>query len=123
LLAALIAAPVSAQTPVAPAASPAAADPRPALPTFFGDTGLWFVPTAEVLPAGRFSVSAYRANYDRLQGLSDVSQFGITGAFGIAGRVEVFGSWRLVRVDRDVRPLFAPAAPDCSMDVCRLPTD
>ena len=27
--------------------------PRPALPTYFGDTGLWFVPTAETFPRGR----------------------------------------------------------------------
>ncbi len=30
--------------------------PRPALPTINGDTGLWFVPTAETLPAGKWSV-------------------------------------------------------------------
>ena len=29
--------------------------PRPATPTFYGDTGLWFVPTAETLPGGRMS--------------------------------------------------------------------
>jgi len=26
------------------------ATPRPALPTIYGDTGFWFVPTAETLP-------------------------------------------------------------------------
>jgi outer membrane protein OmpA-like peptidoglycan-associated protein len=82
--------------------------PRPALTTNFGDTGFWFVPTAEVLPAGRASFSVYRANFDRRQGLSDISHIGITGAFGIGDRVELFGSWRLVRIDRDVRPIFVP---------------
>src|SRR5687768_12639072 len=51
---------------------PAAADTmatdenlRPATTTWFGDTGLWFVPTGEILPRGRFSTSLYRANFDR----------------------------------------------------------
>ena len=34
---------------------------RPATTTFFGDTGLWFVPTAEVLAHGKWSVSALTA--------------------------------------------------------------
>jgi hypothetical protein len=86
--------------------------PRPATPTFFGDTGLWFVPTAETLPGGRMSFSVYRANYDRRQGLTDVNQFGLTAAVGIGDRVELFGSWRLVRLDRDVRPVFVPSEPE-----------
>ena len=55
--------------------------PRPALPTFYGDTGFWFVPSAETLPRGKWSISAFRSQYDRMQGLTDVGQFGITGAF------------------------------------------
>jgi peptidoglycan-associated lipoprotein len=86
--------------------------PRPATPTFYGDTGLWFVPTAETLPGGRFSFSAFRANYDRRQGLTDVNQIGLTGAVGIGDRLELFGSWRIVRLDRDVRPLFLPSEPE-----------
>ena len=35
---------------------------RPATTTVFGDTGLWYVPTGEVLPKGRWSFSAYRTN-------------------------------------------------------------
>ena len=80
--------------------------PRPALPTFNGDTGLWFVPTAETMPAGKWSASLFRANFDRKQGLTDVNSIGFTGAVGIANRFELFGSWRLVRLDRDVRPTF-----------------
>jgi peptidoglycan-associated lipoprotein len=85
--------------------------PRPALPTANGDTGLWWVPTAETLPRGRFSFSVYRANYDRRQGHTDVSDFGLTGAFGITDRFELFGSWRLRRLDRDQRPVFVPTEP------------
>jgi peptidoglycan-associated lipoprotein len=86
--------------------------PRPGLPTINGDTGLWFVPTAETLPAGRWSFSVFRANFDRRQGLTDVNQIGLTGAFGIGDRFEVFGSWRTVRLDRDVRPVFVPSEPE-----------
>jgi outer membrane protein OmpA-like peptidoglycan-associated protein len=85
--------------------------PRPALPTFYGDTGLWFVSTGETLPARRWSVSAFRANWDRRQGLTDVNQIGVTGAFGVTDRFELFGSWRTVRLDRDVRPTFVPNEP------------
>jgi peptidoglycan-associated lipoprotein len=85
--------------------------PRPALPTINGDTGLWFVPTGEVMPAGKWSASVFRANFDRRQGLTDVNQIGFTGAIGIADRFELFGSWRLVRIDRDVKPVFVPGDP------------
>ena len=86
--------------------------PRPALPTFYGDTGLWFVPTAETMPGGRFSFSVFRANFDRRQGLTDVSQIGFTAAIGLGDRAELFGSWRTVRLDRDVRPVFIASEPE-----------
>jgi outer membrane protein OmpA-like peptidoglycan-associated protein len=82
--------------------------PRPALPTFYGDTGFWFVPTAETMPARRWSFSVFRANFDRRQGLTDINQIGLTGAFAVTDRLELFGSWRTVRIDRDVRPVFVP---------------
>jgi len=85
--------------------------PRGALPTIFGDTGLWFVPTAETLPNKKFSVSAFRANWDRPQGLTDVNELGVTAAVGIGDRFEVFGSWHVVRLDRDLRPFFEPTDP------------
>jgi peptidoglycan-associated lipoprotein len=85
--------------------------PRPSLPTFLGDTGLWFVPTAETMPGGRFSFSVYRANYDRRQGHTDISDIGITGAYAVTDRFELFGSWRLRRLDRDQRPVFVPQEP------------
>ncbi len=94
------------------APAPPSDDTRPALPTFYGDTGLWFVSTAETLPARGWSFSLFRSNFDRRQGLTDISQAGITGAFGVTDRVEVFGSWRTVNIDRDVRPTFVPADAD-----------
>src|SRR5947207_371131 len=77
-------------------------DTRPATTTFLGDTGIWFVPTAEILPDSRWSASGYRTNWDYRQGLTDVSHFPITAAFGLADRIEIFGSFRVdTRIDRD----------------------
>jgi outer membrane protein OmpA-like peptidoglycan-associated protein len=120
LLAALTAAPSAAEAQAAQATTQTAVTqdeivlqgdttPRPATPTFHGDTGLWFVPTAETMPHGRFSFSVFRANFDRRQGLTDVNQIGFTAAVGLGNRAELFGSWRTVRLDRDVRPVFVPA--------------
>jgi outer membrane protein OmpA-like peptidoglycan-associated protein len=88
-------------------------DTRPATTTFMGDTGLWFVPIGEVLPAKRWSVSAYRVNYDYNQGFTDVSNWPLTFGFGLGNRAEVFGAWTLVRrIDRDVRPIFVSDQPE-----------
>jgi peptidoglycan-associated lipoprotein len=84
---------------------------RPALPTINGDTGLWFIPTAEVMPSGKWSASLFHASYDRKQGLTDVNLIGVTAAIGLADRFELFGSWRMVRYDRDVQPTFIPSNP------------
>jgi peptidoglycan-associated lipoprotein len=86
--------------------------PRPSLPTIDGDTGLWFVPTAETMPAGKWSFSVFRANFDRRQGLTDVSKIGLTGAVALGDRFELFASWATVRLDRDVNnPVFVPSEP------------
>jgi len=114
LLAALGAVPVAAQTSTSQPASNQniSTETRPALPTFFGDTGLWFVPTADTLPSRRASVSLFRANFDRRQGLTDVSDIGFTAAIGVSDSVELFGSWKVVRLRRGVRnPVFIPSDP------------
>jgi len=86
---------------------------RPATTTVNGDTGLWFVPTGEIVPAKKYAISAYRVNFDRDQGFTDVSDWPATFAFGLADRAEIFGAWTLVRrVDRDVRPLFVSTEPN-----------
>ncbi|MCC7416816.1 MAG: OmpA family protein [Acidobacteria bacterium] len=90
----------------APAES-ADASTRPATTTFFGDTGLWFVPTAEVVPRGKVAVSGYRRGTNYLQGFSNVGDFAGTFAIGVADRAEIFGSFLFdTRIDRDLRPLF-----------------
>ena len=100
--------PAAAQAP-APSNQSPSSDTRPATVTTSGDTGLWFVPTGEVLPARTWSVSAQRVNFDYEQGFTDVSNFPLTFGVGIADRAEIFGAWTLVRrIDRDVRPLFFP---------------
>ena len=81
---------------------------RPATTTFFGDTGLWFVPTGEVLPHGKWSVSGYRRGTNYIQGFTNVGDFAGTFGVGIRDRAEIFGSFLFdTRIDRDLRPLFS----------------
>lgn len=85
------------------------AETRPAGATFLGDTGFWFVPTADVLGSGGFSFSAQSVVVNREEGFSNVRHGLATVAAGVGGRVEVFGSVRLLtRIDRDIRPVFLP---------------
>jgi outer membrane protein OmpA-like peptidoglycan-associated protein len=94
-----------AQTPSTAPPAPADAT-RPATTTFLGDTGLWYVPTAEILPKKRHSVSAYYSNLDREAGFTDIGNFIGTFGYGITDRVEFFTSVRVVsRIDRDFRPV------------------
>jgi outer membrane protein OmpA-like peptidoglycan-associated protein len=113
----LLASTLSAQTSSTQAASNST-DSRPAATTVFGDTGLWYVPTAEVLPKRRWSFSGYRTNWDREEAFSDVSNFRGTFAFGATDRIEVFGNVDLQRrIDADRRPVRAGGT---SMDDPRL---
>jgi outer membrane protein OmpA-like peptidoglycan-associated protein len=106
--------PMPAQTPSSTSTAaqpPVDVETRPATTTFMGDTGLWNVPTAEVLPARRWSVSAYRVNFDTTEGFQDISRWPVTFGVGLGDRAEIFGAWTLVtRIDRDIRPLFIPSA-------------
>jgi outer membrane protein OmpA-like peptidoglycan-associated protein len=80
---------------------------RPATTTFFGDTGLWFVPTAEVLARGKWSASGYRRGTNYTQGFSNVGDFAGTVAVGLGDRAELFASFLFdTRIDRDIRPIF-----------------
>ncbi|MBA2303425.1 MAG: OmpA family protein [Acidobacteria bacterium] len=101
--------PAFAQTAVS---QPSTSETRPATTTTNGDTGLWFVPTAEILPARKWSLSAYRINFDYEQGFTDVSRWPVTVGFGVVDRLELFGAFTAVtRIDRDLRPLFSPLLP------------
>ena len=83
----------SRQSPPTPSGE---TETRPATTTFEGDTGLWFVPTGEVLPAKKWSLSAYRVNFDRDQGFTDVSNWPVTFGVGLGDRAELFGAWTVV---------------------------
>src|ERR1700704_754244 len=98
----------SAQAPASQASSSSSDEStRPATTTFFGDTGIWFVPTGEVVPAGKWSASAYRRGTNYIQGYTNVADFAGTFAFGVKDRAEIFGSFLVdTRIDRDLRPLF-----------------
>jgi len=86
------------------------ATPRPALPTIYGDTGFWYVPTAETLPSKKWSFSLFRANEELRQGLTDASQIGFTAAVGMGSHAEAFASWGVVQLYRDVKnPAFVPS--------------
>jgi outer membrane protein OmpA-like peptidoglycan-associated protein len=80
---------------------------RKATTTADGDTGLWFVPTGEILPGGKWSFSVYRVNFDYREGFTDVSNWPVTVGVGLGDRAELFGAFHVVRrIDRDVRPIF-----------------
>src|SRR5262249_46015167 len=91
-----------------PSSGTSSNDVRPATNTFFGDTGIWFVPTAEILPDKKWSASVYRRGTNYVQGYSNVGDFAATFGVGVK-RAEVFGSFLMVtRIDRDLRPVFGP---------------
>ena len=74
LLAAVAVTPAAAQSPSANPPATASestnVETRPALPTFFGDTGLWFVPTAETLAPHKPSVQVFRNSAPSSTGLT-----------------------------------------------------
>ena len=88
-------------------------DSRPATASYWGDTGLWFVPTAEVVRPRGWSFSLYRTEFDFAQGQTDVSDWPATVAVGAGSRTELFGAVRVVtRIDRDTRPIFSTPTTD-----------
>src|SRR4026209_1092677 len=79
-----------------------AQDSRPGGNTIVGDTGIWFVPTGEMLPKGKWSGGAQLVNQDRSEGFSDVSDLGGMFAFGATDRIELFGTLAYRRLDADL---------------------
>jgi outer membrane protein OmpA-like peptidoglycan-associated protein len=75
---------------------------RPATPTYSGDTGLFHLSSAYILPRGKVSFSAFRDNLDRDPKDEDISIHGLSAAFGLVRRVELFASFGLQnRLDAD----------------------
>jgi peptidoglycan-associated lipoprotein len=82
---------------------------RRATTTYEGDTGLWFVPTGEILPHKKWDFSFYDTEFNREAGFTNVRHFLGTFGIGIKDRVEIFGSVRFItRIDHDFEnPLYA----------------
>src|SRR4051794_4635417 len=92
----------SAQTP-----SSGTESTRPATSTFLGDTGIWFVPTAEVVADRKWSGAGYRRGTNFEQGYTNVGDFAGSFAYGIKNKAEIYGSFLFeTRIARDVRPIF-----------------
>jgi outer membrane protein OmpA-like peptidoglycan-associated protein len=78
----------------------------------FGDTGLWFVPTGEVVTQGRGAGSLYYINDDRNEAFADIGNFAGTVSYGVRNRAEVFAGFRFYRrIDADRRPLLSIGPP------------
>ena len=107
IAAAALAFATSAMAQTGSTGSTGSSDPVVAVPTASGDTGIWWVPSARVLPHKKWSVSFYEVNTDDGQGFTDVTKYPVTFGVGIKNRLELFGSFSVINnVDRDTRPLF-----------------
>ncbi len=92
-------------------ASAFAQDTRPGSNTIVGDTGIWFVPTGETLPKGKWSGGVQLVNFDRSEGFSDITDIGGMFAFGATDRVEIFGAFGGRRIDADLVPVARNGQP------------
>ncbi len=91
--------------------SAVAQDSRPGGNTIFGDTGIWFVPTGETLPKGKWSGGVQLVNFDRSEGFSDITDIGGMFAFGASDRIEIFGTFGARRIDADLVPVARNGQP------------
>src|SRR5215470_11701168 len=81
----------TAQNAPAPSAAPEPEPTtRPSTMTPVGDTGLWFVPTADVLPRHKWSVGGFRSGFTFKQGFNSVNELNGTVAFGAFRYMEIF---------------------------------
>ena len=97
----LTASPALGQTQAAQSGTPTQ-DVNPATTTASGTTGIWFVPTAEVLANKRWSISLYETSFNYDPGFTNTVSYPVTFGVGLGGRAEFFGSVRFItRIDRD----------------------
>ena len=113
LTVALVAAAGSAHAQPSDPPEPASTEStRPATTTVLGDTGLWFVPTGEVVRGGRGTGALFYINDDRNEAFTDIGNFAGTISFGIRDRAELFAGFQFYRrIDADRRPLFSIGTP------------
>jgi len=64
---------------------------RLATPSYEGDTGLFRLSSAYVLPKGKAAFSLFRDNYDRDPKGIDFSIHGLNAAYGVTDKLEIFG--------------------------------
>jgi outer membrane protein OmpA-like peptidoglycan-associated protein len=88
-----------------------AQDSRPSGNTVVGDTGIWFVPTGDTVPKGKWSGGIQLVNSDRSEGFSDITDIGGMFAFGATDRIELFGTVGYRRIDADLVPVARNAQP------------
>jgi outer membrane protein OmpA-like peptidoglycan-associated protein len=88
-----------------------AQESRPSGNTIYGDTGIWFVPTGETVPKGRWSGAFGLTNEDRSEGFSDITDIGGMFSFGATDRVELFGTLTYRRIDADLVPVARNGQP------------
>ena len=63
---------------------------RPATPTYFGDTGLFHISSAYTLAKGKAAFSLFRDNLDRDPKDIDFSIHGLSLAYGLTSKLELF---------------------------------
>src|SRR5262245_16185544 len=108
VLGVLLSAVANAQTPPASSTAPQSdTTTRPSTMTSVGDTGLWFVPTADVLPRHKWSAGGFRSGFTFKQGFTSVNELNGTFAFGAFRGMEIFGALTVDRsLNRNLRPVF-----------------
>jgi outer membrane protein OmpA-like peptidoglycan-associated protein len=92
---------------------------RLATPSYEGDTGLFRLSSAYVLPKGKGAFSLFRDNYDRDPKGIDFSIHGLNAAYGVSDRVEIFGQVGLqnrLKVNYISQPGFYNELPFAGVD-------
>jgi hypothetical protein len=75
---------------------------QPLSTSYNGDTGLFHLSTAEVVPRHKIGISLHRDNVDRNPRNVDLSTFGLSVTFGLVRRLEIFaGAGLHTRMDVD----------------------
>jgi hypothetical protein len=80
-----------------------AAAAAPGAATVLGDTGLWTVPAADVLPAGTLNAGMLGASEAREPASTKASYWAASLAGGVGNRAEVFGAWQMTSEIHDRR--------------------
>lgn len=83
---------------------------RPMTSTYFGDAGLFHIPSAYTISKGKTSFNLFRDNIDRLHKNLDSSMLGLALGYGLSSKAEVFANFGVRR--NDVDAVIAPGFPN-----------